>query len=878
MNKMTTKKDKNKTSDPHAKRESKKYEKPIASREHILDMLDKAAGPLTHQQLSQVLSLDDVDQKEALRRRLFAMERDGQVHSNRKQAYARVSKFDLIRGRIQAHKDGFGFLIPADNSDDIYLAYRQMRQVFNGDEVLVRLAPDGIRGRRDGKIVEVLVRNTKQVVGRYFDDKGVGYLKPDNPRLTQDILIAQENTLGANNNQFVMVDIITYPNRQSPAMGKVVEVLGDHMAPGMEIDVAIRANDLPHEWPTEVQTQASELPTEVVETDKEGRIDLRHLPFVTIDGEDARDFDDAVYCEKKKAGGWKLYVAIADVSNYVSLGSALDKEAEVRSTSVYFPDFVLPMLPEALSNGLCSLNPHVDRLAMVCEVSISEAGRISGYKFYEGVIHSHARLTYTKVGKMLAAGKGSAGDDGNAQNSQEGQALREEYQLVVPHVDELEKLYLILRNLREKRGAIDFETTETRIIFDEQRKIERIIPVERNDAHKLIEECMLCANVCAAKFLEKHELDGLYRVHDGPKEQKLENLNKFLAELGLGFGAKIKPEPKHYQQMIERIADRPDAKVIQTVMLRSLSQAVYHPENKGHFGLAYSAYTHFTSPIRRYPDLLTHRAIRHVIRSRQHSDHVERVKGAKVIAKKNIYPYNIADMLRLGEHTSMAERRADEATRDVVSWLKCEYLQEHIGEEFSGVITAVTNFGLFVELLDVYVEGLIHITSLPSDYYRYEEAHHRLVGERTKQIYCLGDELTVQVAAVKLDDRKVDFELVGVTQLASKKKRRRKPKKNDDDVVASASPENSEREKAGRGESTSKKKLSSGSPSKKPKVKKSNAKKAAVKNKKNSSERKPEANKITIKKVGGQTATKKKSADNDAAGDGQRGIRKRKAK
>jgi ribonuclease R len=875
---MTVKKTNKKPSDPHAKRESTKYDNPIASREYILDVLDNAVGPLTHPQLCQQLSLNDVDQKEALRRRLFAMERDGQVHSNRKQAYARVSKFDLIRGRIQAHKDGFGFLIPADNSEDIYLAYRQMRQVFNGDEVLVRLAPDGIRGRRDGKIVEVLVRNTKQVVGRYFDDKGVGYLKPDNPRLTQDILIAPENTLGATNNQFVIVDIIEYPNRQSSAMGKVVEVLGDHMAPGMEIDVAIRAHDLPHQWPADVKAQAAKLPTEVVDIDKEGRVDLRDLPFVTIDGEDARDFDDAVYCETKKAGGWKLYVAIADVSHYVSLGSALDKEAEVRSTSVYFPDFVLPMLPEALSNGLCSLNPHVDRLAMVCEVNISAAGRISGYKFYEGVIHSHARLTYTKVGKMLAARKAEGKDSASAEALSEGHALREAYQQVVPHVDELEKLYVVLRSLREKRGAIDFETTETRILFDEQRKIERIIPVERNDAHKLIEECMLCANVCAAKFLEKHELDGLYRVHDGPKEQKLENLNKFLAELGLGFGAKIKPEPKHYQQMIERIGDRPDAKVIQTVMLRSLRQAVYHPENKGHFGLAYPAYTHFTSPIRRYPDLLTHRALRHVIRSRQYSDHVERVKGAKVIAKKHIYPYNIEDMLRLGEHTSMAERRADEATRDVVSWLKCEYLQEHIGEEFSGVITAVTNFGLFVELLDVYVEGLIHITSLPSDYYRYEEAHHRLVGERTKQVFCLGDELKVQVAAVKLDDRKVDFALVGMSQLASKKKRSRKPKK-EGDVAADATPM-SEREKIRRGEFTpvEKKTKPSGS-------KKFSSSKVTSKNGTSTTpaSTKPGKKKSAKKKTANNTAattTSKnavKKSPEKSAGD-KRTVRKRKAK
>ncbi|MGS2717455.1 ribonuclease R [Eionea flava] len=860
---MTAKKNKKKIVDPHAKRESKKYDKPIASRECILDVLDKAVGPRTHAQLAAALSLDDVDQKEALRRRLFAMERDGQVHSNRKQAYARVSKLDLIRGRIQAHKDGFGFLIPADNSDDIYLPYRQMRQVFDGDEVLVRLAPDGMRGRKDGKIVEVLARHTQQIVGRYFNDKGVGYVKPDNPRLTQDVLIAQGNTLEAKNNQFVIVDIIEYPSRQSPAMGRIVEVLGDHMAPGMEIDVAIRAHNLPHQWPAEVEVQASQLPDEVNEADKQGRVDLRDLPFVTIDGEDARDFDDAVYCETKKSGGWKLYVAIADVSHYVALGSALDKEAEVRSTSVYFPDFVLPMLPEALSNGLCSLNPHVDRLAMVCEITISAAGRVSGYQFYEGLIHSHARLTYTKVGKMLTAKSNKNNGDDSREEHRDGIALREQYQAVVPHVDELESLYRVLRRVREKRGAIDFETTETRILFDDQRKIEKIIPVERNDAHKLIEECMLCANVCAAKFLEKHELDGLYRVHDGPKEKKLENLNTFLAELGLDFGAKVKPDPKQYQQMIERISDRPDAKVIQTVMLRSLSQAVYHPENKGHFGLAYSAYTHFTSPIRRYPDLLTHRAIRHVVRSRQYSDHVQRVKGAKVIAKKHIYPYKIEDMLRLGEQTSMAERRADDATRDVVSWLKCEYLQDHIGSVFSGVITAVTNFGVFVELLDVYIEGLIHITSLPSDYYRYEEAHHRLVGERTRQVFCLGDELQVQVAAVKLDDRKVDFELVDVVKSAAKKRRRRKPDTREKNT--SESEVITEREKIRRGDFT---------PVKKKTVSSDNVKKPAKKKKPTA--KKSTAQKTTTKKMAKKIATKKPSSKKPSSS--QRTVRKRKAK
>jgi ribonuclease R len=741
----------NKKTDPYAKRESKKYANPIVSREYILDILDNSVGPLTLKQIAKVAGIKTEQDREALRRRLIAMERDGQIHSNRKQAYACVDKLDLIRGKVQGHRDGYGFLIPSDGSEDVYLSSRQMRKVFHGDEVLVRLSPTGVRGRLDGVIVEVVSHNTQQLVGRYYHEQGIGFVRPENVKQSHDVLIPPECTLNAERNQFVMVEIAQQPSRDHLPMGRIIEVLGDHLAPGMEIDVAIRAHEIPHQWPPEVTEEAAQLPAEVAEEDKKHRVDLRSLPFVTIDGEDARDFDDAVYCEAKKSGGWRLFVAIADVSHYVTLNTALDQEAEVRSTSVYFPDFVVPMLPEALSNGLCSLNPEVDRLAMVCEMTISASGRISGYLFYEALIHSHARLTYTQVGQLLAERFEKKPETG----------LQQQFQSLSPHLDELYHLYKVLRKMREARGAIDFETTETRIVFDEQRKIEKIIPVVRNDAHKLIEECMLCANVCAARFLEKHELVGLYRVHDGPREQKLENLKTFLGELGLSLRARQQPEPAHYQSLLKKIANRADAKIIQTVMLRSLAQAMYQPDNQGHFGLAYPAYTHFTSPIRRYPDLLVHRAIRHVIRSRQASSHVRRVKGSTLIPKQQIYPYTLENMLALGEHTSLAERRADEATRDVVSWLKCEYLQDHVGDVYQGVVTGVTNFGVFVELLDLYVEGLVHITALPSDYYHFEEAHHRLVGERTRRTFCLGDELTVQVTSVILDERKVDFELVG---------------------------------------------------------------------------------------------------------------------
>ncbi len=818
--------------DPYAKRESKKYANPIPSREFILDILDQAPGPMSSKQLEKVLSINGDDSREALRRRLLAMERDGQIHSNRKQAYARVDKLDLIRGRVQGHRDGFGFVIPTDGSgDDIYIASRQMRKVFDGDEVLVRLSATGIRGRRDGVIAEVVKHNTQQLVGRYFSEGGVSFVRPENPRIDHTVLIEADATMGATYNQFVVVDITRQPSRNSQPMGRIVEVLGDHMAPGMEIEVAIRAHDIPHQWPEEVAKAAAALPAVVEEKDKVHRVDCRHLPFVTIDGEDARDFDDAVYCEAKKSGGWRLYVAIADVSHYVQVDSPLDHEAEVRSTSVYFPDFVVPMLPEALSNGLCSLNPKVDRLAMICEITISEAGKISGYIFYEGLIYSHARLTYTQVGQMLD------------KKDEACITRRKEFADVVPHIDELHKLYRVLRKTRKQRGAIDFETTETRIIFDRNRKIERIVPVIRNDAHKLIEECMLCANVCAARFLEKHQIEGLFRVHGGPKEQKLENLRTFLGALGLSLRSKGLPEPSHYQALLEKIGERPDAKIIQTVMLRSLSQAVYQPENDGHFGLAYPAYTHFTSPIRRYPDLLTHRAIRSVIRSRKASTSVCRVKGAGALAKKNIYPYSTADMVRLGEHTSMAERRADEATRDVLSWLKCEYLQDRVGEVFRGIITGVTNFGVFVELLDVYVEGLVHITSLPSDYYRYEEAHHRLIGDRSRRVFSLGDELTVQVAAINLDERKVDFELIDEF-------RAKKNKLQDENLTE----KDSVREKLRRGDFSG---LTTKGSNQKP-AKKQTKKSKTAPAKKDVAKKKVAKKKVVEKKVAKKTGSKKR--------------------
>lgn len=499
-----------------------------------------------------------------------------------------------------------------------------------------------------------------------------------------------------------------------------------------------------------MEKEAAKLKPEVAEKDKEKRIDLRQVPFVTIDGEDARDFDDAVYAEAKRGGGWRLFVAIADVSHYVKVGSALDEEAARRGNSVYFPERVIPMLPEVLSNGLCSLNPLVDRLAMVCEMTLSKAGKLTGYQFYEAVIHSHARLTYTKVSQLL-----------EHPDSVEAENLRQQLPGVVPHLQQLYALYKALLAGRHVRGAIDFETQETRIVFGADRKISEIRPTQRNDAHRLIEECMLCANVATARFLQKHAIPALYRVHDGPPQEKLNNLRQFLGELGLSLGrGKAAPTPGDYQELLEKIHDRADFRLIQTVMLRSLSQAVYSPDNNGHFGLNYDAYTHFTSPIRRYPDLLVHRAIRSVIRSKAETPHVQRA-GAASMPKARIYPYDELRLDQLGEQCSMTERRADEATRDVTNWLKCEYMRERVGETFPGVITAVTGFGLFVELTDIFVEGLVHVTALPGDYYHFDAVHHRLSGERTGRSFRLGDTTEVVVARVDLDERKIDFELAG---------------------------------------------------------------------------------------------------------------------
>lgn len=743
--------------DPNAEREASRYENPIPSREYLIQLIDGSVGPLTHKELYRELGLQDDEAIEALRRRLVAMERDGQLVRNRRNAYGTLSRMNLIKGRVIGHPQGFGFVVPAEGGEDLYLSSRQMRRVMDGDEVLVRVAGVDSRGRVEGSIVEVVERRTKTLVGRYFIESNVHFVRPENPRIVQDIVIPAEGTGGARSGQIVVVEIIVQPDRNAMPAGRIVDVLGEHLDPGMEIDIAIHNHNIPNEWPEQVEFEAAQIADEVLDKDKAHRIDVTHLPFVTIDGEDSRDFDDAVYCEPRgRNGGWKLFVAIADVSHYVQVDSALDKEAWQRGNSVYFPQHVVPMLPEKLSNGLCSLNPHIDRLCMVCEMDLDKQGKVVRFQFYEGVMHSHARLTYTQVAAMLA------------QRSDRNSGVRKQFHAVVKHIDHLHDVFQLLLARRESRGAIDFETIETRILFDANRKIDQIIPVQRTDAHRLIEECMLCANVCAAEFLERSKLPGLYRVHEPPVDTRLASLREYLGELGLGLPGGDEPTPKDFQKLLAHVADRPDATVIQTVLLRSMMRAEYQPDNNGHFGLNYPAYTHFTSPIRRYPDLLVHRAIRRVIRSKMRTRLVKRADGATLLNPEQIYPYSLEWMAAAGEQCSMAERRADEATREVESWLKCEYLQSRVGEEFDGVVAAVTGFGLFVQLTDIFIEGLVHITGLPKDYYYHEPDHHRLVGERTRKVFGLGDRLRVRVSRVDLDERKIDLDMADQERRARK--------------------------------------------------------------------------------------------------------------
>lgn len=718
--------------DPHFDREKAKYEKPVASREYIIELLEKYQTPLTFLEICHLVHAYDENDRVAIQRRLRAMEREGQVIFNRHKKYEKGEPSELVKGKVIGHRDGYGFLQLEEGGKDLYISAPQMKSLIHGDIVHAQPGRKDARGRKEAKIVDIVQPRTEPVIGRFYWESGVGVVIPDDSRINHEIIIPPEHIRGARQGHVVVVELGPRPRKKVNPVGKIIEVLGEHMAPGMEIEMAIRNFDIPSVWPKEIKQELSNWSEEVPEHAYAGRVDLRKLPLVTIDGEDARDFDDAVHCAPHEDGGWRLWVAIADVSYYVRLGSTLDEEAQNRGNSVYFPEQVVPMLPEKLSNGLCSLNPNVDRLCMVCEMHIGKAGGLKSHKFYEAVMNSHARFTYTKVWGIL----------------QGEPELCQRYSANVEHLAELYSLYKVLKKARQRRGAIEFETQESKFIFNAERKIDHIVSVERNDAHKLIEECMILANVCAATSILKDKAQALFRVHDKPNGDRINSFLSYLSEVGIEHQIKDEATPKDFSAVVKKIEGRPDQELIQTMLLRSMQQAVYANENIGHFGLALNAYAHFTSPIRRYPDLIVHRALKAI------ND-----KAAKRESLTGGNAYTEGEVGLLGEACSITERRADDATRDVADWLKCEFMRDHVGDSFEGVIAAVTNFGFFVRLPEFHIDGLVHVTSLGNDYYNYNEVKQCLVGESLGQVFRLGDQVTVKVAAVNLDERKIDFML-----------------------------------------------------------------------------------------------------------------------
>ena len=700
-------------SDPHQKRESEKYDNPIPSREYILEFIKEK--PLTKFDLYDLLKVDG-KQKKPLTHRLKAMVRDQQLSCNRDGVFSIFSgKSGIMIGTVIANPKGFGFIKLEEGGKDLRLSSKEMQLVFHGDKVKARL----LNQRGDAQIVKV-IESIKTVVGRLHLDQDNAYVVVDDKRIRNKINIS-EVTEDNTDEQIVIVEIIKSPTFKSLAVGKITQILGNYMDEGVETDSALYRNGIPVDFSEEALAQTAELPTVVTDEDKKGRIDITDMKLVTIDGEDSRDFDDAVFAEPTNKG-WKLVVAIADVSHYVIEGSDLDNDAIDRGNSVYFPRRVVPMLPEALSNGLCSINPDVERLCMTCEMNIDSEGNLLDYKFYPAVMLSHARLTYTKVSQIL---------------EHHDQALTSEYASVLDNLNTLYDLYKALKAARTKRGVMDFDRIESQIIFNDKGKIDDIIARSRNDAHKLIEECMLMANQATAKFLAHNEEDFLYRIHPKPTAEKVETTRQFLTAVGLTLEGGVQPESKHFAKVLVDAKGRDDENIIKTVVLRTMKQAVYTPANEGHFGLAFDDYTHFTSPIRRYPDLLVHRAIN------------------RVLDKKKRKPSK--KMIETGAHLSVTERRADDASRDVEQWLKCEYMRDKVGDTFNGVISGVAGFGIFIELTDVFVEGMIAMRDMKDDYYIFDDVHHQLKGERTGRTFQLGDTIKIQVASVSLDDRQMVF-------------------------------------------------------------------------------------------------------------------------
>ncbi len=721
------------------KRKNKRSPSGVPRRAEILDYLARHDQPVTDSSLYKHFSIRKGATRDEIDGRLRRMQGAGQVIVDRRGRIALPARMGMVRGRVTGHRDGYGFLTPDQGGGDIYLPPRQMRKVLHGDRVVGRVVRVDRRGRQEGSVVEVLEHGNESVVGRLLEENGIAFLVPDDSRISQDILVPPEERGRAQPGQIVVAKIVRPPSPRMQPVGRVVEVLGEHMAPGMEIEIALRKHGLPFDWSAAVETELEAIDLDIGRRLLRQRKDLRKLPLVTIDGEDARDFDDAVYCEKN-GREWRLLVAIADVSHYVAPGTALDEEAYRRGNSVYFPRQVIPMLPELLSNELCSLKPDVDRLCMVCDMQIGSRGSIKHYSFYPGVMRSRARLTYTGVAAALSDTKSSIEPE------------------LSPILADLHRLSQLLRQARFRHGSIDLDLPETRIIFNPERKIERIEPVQRTDAHRLIEECMLAANICAADMMLVAEVPGVFRVHEPPALSKLEDVRRFLGEFGLSLGGGDKPTAKDYSAVVDACDGMPFAHVLQVALLRSLSQAVYAAENNGHFALGFELYAHFTSPIRRYPDLLVHRTIKQVL-ARQQVEYDE---------------VDYLDLQQTAEHCSMTERRADDATRDVERWLKAEYMLERVGETYSGVVSSVTDFGLFVELDQLYVEGLVHITALGSDYYEFDTVKRRLTGRRSGVVYQAGERVEVRVVRVNLDEAKIDFELLTAEPRRPRRKRRRK--------------------------------------------------------------------------------------------------------
>ncbi|NKJ22143.1 ribonuclease R [Dyella sp. SG609] len=720
-------------SDPHAEREAQRYERPIPSREAILALLTERGELLSEARIAEALQLHDEYDLHALRKRLGAMVRDGQLLLGRRGGYAPSNKLDLIAGQVLANAEGYGFLRPDDGTEDLYLSPQQMRQVLHGDRVLASVVGLDRRGRKQGAIVEVLQRRSPRLVGRVVMENGVTMVAPDDRRVHQDIMIKPGQNQGARNGQIVVVEITDPPTPHRGPMGNILAVLGERLEPSLLVEMAIASYDLPREWPPEVTREAAQVEPQVTAAEREGRVDLRSLPLVTIDGADARDFDDAVYAEPKRGGGYRLVVAIADVSHYVPVGSALDREAYERSTSTYFPGFVVPMLPETLSNGICSLNPKVERLCMVCDMTVDDEGEVIRSKFYSAVMYSHARCTYDRVWQAIGLNDADA---------------RHELADVLPQLENLHGLYKLLAAQRKRRGAIDFETPEVKFRLDNTGDVVAMGATERNDAHKLIEECMIAANVQAAMFLEKKKIPALFRAHEQPPEEKYEDVQQFLREFKLRLPPLDEVTPGDFADVLRMVKDRPERELVQSVLLRAQSLAAYQPDNRGHFGLALEAYAHFTSPIRRYPDLLVHRAIRYAVEGGKPADYV----------------YSPAQMAAMALHCSQRERRAEEAERDVDERYKCAWMSKHVGSEFDGTVTGVTSFGLFVELKESKVSGLVHISQLSNDYYHFDPIRHLLKGERSGAQFRLGDHVRVQVLRASLEDRKIDFRLVGKSE------------------------------------------------------------------------------------------------------------------